>query len=219
MSTAFMVFPLMAGAAVCAGDLVRVLFGEQWMECVPYMRIACFSLALQPFHDINLQTIAALGKGDVFMKLELIKDTAGLAVACAFLWQGVLPFMLAMAFMTAPFALVVNTWHNAKFINYPLKEQLADVAGTAVAAGVMALVVAAAGWVFPRDAAVAVRVGKLAVQTVAGGAVYFALSYVAKAEAMREYALAAEGTFAKRSPKIAGVFGALARRLERGGAR
>lgn len=69
-----MLFGLMA----VADTLVLALLGEQWLICVPYLRIMCVAYSFWPIHITNLQAINAVGRSDVFLKLEVIKKGMGL---------------------------------------------------------------------------------------------------------------------------------------------
>ena len=71
--SSYVIFPMMAGLAAVAPALVELLLTEKWLPCVPYMQIYCFSLAFYPVHSCNLQAINAMGRSDIFLKLEIIK--------------------------------------------------------------------------------------------------------------------------------------------------
>ena len=73
MISSYVVFPMMAGLAGIAEPLVRLLLTEKWLPCVPYMQIYCFTFAFYPVHSGNLQAINAMGRSDVFLKLEIVK--------------------------------------------------------------------------------------------------------------------------------------------------
>ena len=185
--TSFFVFPLMAGLAVCSHDVVLLLLGEKWLPCVPYMRLACFAFALQPFHDINLQTIAALGRADVFLKLELIKDSIGVLFVLLFLRHSVYAFMLMITFVTGPVALVVNTWHNRRFIHYPCWKQLQDVVPTIATCLVMVVSVWLLGLLFPRGISLPILALKLIVQMLFGASVFCISAYFINSQSLLLY--------------------------------
>ena len=71
--SSYVIFPMMAGLAAVAPALVELLLTEKWLPCVPYMQIYCFSLAFYPVHSCNLQAINAMGRSDIFLKLEISK--------------------------------------------------------------------------------------------------------------------------------------------------
>lgn len=136
-SSTFLVFPLMAGCAVCAPTLTPLLFGDQWMPAVPYVQVACFQFALWPFHTVNLQAIASLGRSDLFLMLEIVKKTFGLLVLLVSLRYGPFAFACAMAFVAGPFSVAVNAYPNKRLLGYTVWMQLRDVAPTALVSAVM----------------------------------------------------------------------------------
>ena len=68
---------LMAGLAAVARPLVSLLLTDKWLPCVPFLQICCIDFAFYPIHTANLQAINAMGRSDVFLKLEIIKAVQG----------------------------------------------------------------------------------------------------------------------------------------------
>jgi O-antigen/teichoic acid export membrane protein len=126
-TSTFFVFPLMTGCAVCAEDIVSLLFGDQWGMAVPYVRIACFTFALWPFHTINLQAINALGRSDLFLILEIIKKGLGLTLLIFSIPYGVWWMMALGAFVMGPMSVMINAWPNRKLLGYTIGMQLRDI--------------------------------------------------------------------------------------------
>ncbi len=137
----FCVFPLMTGCACCADSMIYLLFGEQWLPSVPYVRIACFTFALWPFHTINLQAIQALGRSDLFLILEIIKKTVGLITLASSIRLGVWWLMAISAFVCGPLSVLINAWPNRKLLNYSVIMQLKDVLATSLLCALMAFAI------------------------------------------------------------------------------
>ena len=200
-STSFWVFPLMTGLAICADDVILLFFGEQWLSCVPYMRLACFSFALQPFHDINLQAIAAMGKSEVFLNLQLIKTGFGCLMIVLFLRHGVWLFMAILAFVSGPVSLYVNTWHNRRFVKYSLANQIKDVLPMVVVCIGMAVCVLGVEVAFYRlPQTMLISIIKLSSQFFVGLFVYLSLSAFFRIAAMGEYLHIVTPTLVKAFP-------------------
>ena len=116
----------MAGLAVCAEPLVRLLLTEKWLPCVPFLRIFCFTYAFYPIHTANLNAMKALGRSDLFLKLEIIKKILGLISVLATMWISV----LAMAYSALAVSLcnqIVNSWPNRKLLDYKYGDQFKDM--------------------------------------------------------------------------------------------
>lgn len=124
----FLIFPMMAGMAAIAKPMVLLILKEKWVECVPYLQIFCISLAFGPVHSCNLQGINAMGRSDIFLKLEIIKKTYGLVVLLLAVFVFETPLAMAWsAVFTTFIACFVNASPNKKLIGYSYFEQIRDI--------------------------------------------------------------------------------------------
>lgn len=212
----FLVFPLMVGIALCSHSLLRLLYGPQWAPAAPYMMLACFSFALRPFHTINLRGIMALGRSDVFLRLEIIKKTASLVVILSAFKLGVLPWMAVTAFVLGPFGVLVNAWPNRKLLDYTIGMQLRDVLPTVLVCGAEAAAIVGAD--LAADAAKTLLDvpgagaglmlflgGKLVLQCLCGSGIFLGLAYAFRLRPMGEYARMGADYLQGRMPGIAAV--------------
>ncbi len=118
--------PLMMGLAACSPALVKILLTDKWMPCVPYLRIFCITYMFYPIHTANLNAIKAVGRSDLFLKMEIIKKVVGLIVLFSTMWIGVLAMAYSLLF-TCVTSQIINTWPNKKLLNYGYFEQLKDM--------------------------------------------------------------------------------------------
>ena len=141
-TSAFLILPMMAGLAAVAKPLTLVLLGEKWLPAVPFIQICCFSFAFWPIHTTNLSAINAVGRSDVFLELEIIKKSYGLAVLVLAIWLFRSPIGIAMsAAVVAPLGSFVNAYPNKKLLNYGFGEQMKDFLPSFVLAVVMGVAV------------------------------------------------------------------------------
>lgn len=126
--SAYIIFPMMAGLAAVASPLVELLLTDKWLPCVPYMQVYCFSLAFYPVHSCNLQAVNAMGRSDLFLKLEIIKKSYGIAalVIAVFCFDSPLA-IAATGLFTTWISWFVNSFPNKKLIGYSYKEQILDL--------------------------------------------------------------------------------------------
>lgn len=137
-TSAFLILPLMAGLAAVAKPLTLVFLGQKWLPAVPFIQICCFSYAFWPVHTTNLSAINAVGRSDVFLKLEIVKKSYGLAVLALAIWLFRSPIGIAMsAAVTAPLGSFVNAYPNKKLLNYGFGEQMRDFLPSFTLAAVM----------------------------------------------------------------------------------
>lgn len=179
--SAYVVFPIMAGLAAVAEPFVRLLLTEKWLPCVPYLQIYCFSFAFYPVHSCNLQAINAMGRSDLFLKLELIKKGYGIATLTIAVFCFDSPIAIAATgLITTWIGWFVNAFPNKKLIGYSYKEQIADLIPSLLMALTMFAGVLLVGhWC---KTAAMIDIFTVAIQVVAGVVVYVALSIITKSK-------------------------------------
>lgn len=161
----YVMMPMMMGLAVCAEPLIRLLLTDKWLPCVPYLRIFCFSYAFYPLHTANLNAIKAMGRSDLFLKLEIIKKVFGVIILLVTLQYGVYVMALSLL-LTSVMSQLINSWPNAKLLDYAYGHQLMDM----LPAILLSLVMGAA--VYPIQLFGWSDWVTLPVQVIAGAAVY-----------------------------------------------
>ncbi len=177
--SSFAVLPLMAGLAAVAAPMVTLLIGEKWLPCVPFLQICCIDFAFYPIHTANLQAINAMGRSDVFLKLELIKKSYGVVILLIALFCFDTPLAIAWgAAISTVLSAFVNASPNKKLLKYGYLEQMRDVLPSALCALVMFGVVSLAGQMALPPILL------LPVQIVIGVAVYVLLALVTKNDSM-----------------------------------
>lgn len=122
----YIMAPLMMGLASTADYVIRLILTQRWIGCVPYLRIFCITFMFYPIHTANLNAIKAMGRSDIFLKLEVIKKCVGLALLLSTMWYG----PMAMAYSTLLGSItgqIINSWPNRKLLQYSYIEQLRDI--------------------------------------------------------------------------------------------
>ncbi len=138
MISSYIIFPLMAGLAGISVSLITLLLTDKWLPAVPYMQIYCFSLAFYPVHSCNLQAMNALGRSDLFLKLEIIKKTIGIIALVIAVFCFDSPFAIAMTgVFTTVISCFINASPNKKLIDYSYFEQMRDIMPSLLAAVTM----------------------------------------------------------------------------------
>ena len=145
---------------------------------VPYLQLWCFCFAFYLWHTANLQVIQALGRSDIFLKIEIIKQIltlAGIVLSAPF---GVLA-MLGTSNVIAVISLYINTRPNEKLAGYGFMEQIKDVMPILGLNVVMGIVVYFAGFLPLPDIIL------LSVQILTGAVIYLGGSAVLKLKTFR----------------------------------
>lgn len=139
-TSTYIMAPLMMGLAATANSLVFLVLTAKWLPCIFYLRIFCITYMFYPIHTANLNAIKALGRSDMFLKLEIIKKVVGLALLA--LTVGI--SVKAMAYsllLSSVLCQMINAWPNRKLLNYGYWEQLKDILPNIVLAAVMGILV------------------------------------------------------------------------------
>ena len=173
MVSTYLMSPLLIGMAACADTIVRLILTDKWLPCVPYMQIFCLTYLSYPIHTANLNAINAMGRSDIFLKLEIIKKGLGLIVLLVFVRVGVMELALSLLFFSI-LSMGINAWPNKQLLSYSIRDQVFDILTNLT----LALVMGAIVWA---ESALAIPMAlKLALQVITGVVVYAALSLVMK---------------------------------------
>ena len=125
-TSTYIMAPLMVGLACCAVPLIRFLLTDKWLPAVPFMRIMCVTRMFYPIHTANLNAIKAMGRSDIFLKLEVIKKVVGAALLLGTMWFGV--YIMAYSLLAESLiAQMINASPNKKLLDYGYGEQLKDI--------------------------------------------------------------------------------------------
>jgi O-antigen/teichoic acid export membrane protein len=126
VTSSYIIFPMMMGLAVIAKPLVLVLLTEKWLQAVPFLQMFCISYALWPIHTANLQAINAMGRSDIFLRLEIIKKTIGILILMLSLPFGVYALTLGQV-LASVISSIVNARPNKKLLGYGYIDQIKDI--------------------------------------------------------------------------------------------
>ncbi len=125
-TSTYIMAPLMIGLAFCANTIVELVLTEKWLPCVPFLQIFCITYMFYPVHTANLNAIKAMGKSDIFLKLEIIKKIVGMALLLSTMWFGVMAMAYSLL-VSCVLNQIINSWPNKKLLNYGYLEQLKDI--------------------------------------------------------------------------------------------
>ena len=122
----FIMMPLMMGLAVCAEPLIRIVLTDKWLPAAFFLRVFCFTYAFYPIHTANLNAIKAMGRSDLFLKLEVIKKIVSISALISTIFISVEAMALALP-VTSILGQIINSWPNRKLLDYSYRAQLLDM--------------------------------------------------------------------------------------------
>lgn len=192
MTSSFLIFPCMFGLAACAGPLVRILLTEKWSPMIPYMQLWCITYAPKLVYYANMQAIQAVGRSDIYLKLQIIQELLVLfCVLIGAVW-GIFPLLIA-GVICAYLKLVINAWPGKALIDYGVFDQIRDLTPYLLLYLIMGLVTLSLERLHLSDPVL------LPLQVVTGIMVYLLGSVLFRVESLSYVLQTAKGILKKQS--------------------
>lgn len=112
----YVMAPLMIGLACCASNVVTIVLTEKWLPCVFYLQIFCITYMFYPIHTANLNAIKAMGRSDLFLKMEIWKKAVGMVLLLSTMFISVKAMAYSLLISTLA-SMIINSWPNKKLLN------------------------------------------------------------------------------------------------------
>ncbi|MCQ2455378.1 MAG: lipopolysaccharide biosynthesis protein [Clostridia bacterium] len=169
----YLLAPVLMGFAAVSKSFVTLVLTEKWLPTIPYIYIFCFTFMFSPIHTANLNAIKALGRSDLFLKLEIIKKVVGITLLLISFPFG--PLAMAYSALVASIMnQVINSWPNKKLLKYRYLEQIKDICPNILKAVFMALCVYSVNFLHLNS------ILTLIIQIPLGGIIYVSTSVIFK---------------------------------------
>lgn len=174
-TSTYILAPLMIGLAFCGRTLVRFVLTDKWLFCVPFQAVFCISYMFYPIHTANLNAIKAMGRSDLFLKLEILKKVIGLIALIITVPISVMAMSYSLL-VTSILSQIINTWPNKKLLGYGYIEQLKDILPGIILAVIMGICV------YPMQYLRLSSIAILLLQVLVGAIIYIGGSILLKLE-------------------------------------
>lgn len=172
-TSVYIMAPLMMGLAACSNNVVSIILTDKWLQSVPFLIIFCIIFMFQPIHTANLNAIKAMGRSDIFLKLEILKKIVGITLLLITMRISVMAMAYSLLVGNV-LGQIINSWPNKKLLNYSYLQQLKDILPSIILAVCMGVIVYFINFL---------HFGKiitLIVQAVLGAAIYIVGSKIFK---------------------------------------
>lgn len=169
----YIMAPLMIGLAFCARPIVQLVLTDKWLPCVPYLQIFCVSYLFWPIHTANLNAIKAMGRSDLFLKIEIIKKFIGMILLIITMNISVMAMAYSLL-ISGLISQIINSWPNRYLLKYSYIDQIKDILPNIVIALIMG------GFVYFISYLNLPILVSLVVQILSGGIMYLILSILTK---------------------------------------
>ena len=139
-SSCYIIFPMMVGLAVLAKPLVVLLLTEKWVSISILMSILALDCLFSPINRINLQLLQAVGRSDLFLRLEIIKKTVSIAILFATINFGLVGICIGRLIYSI-LAMLINMYYTVDIIDKSYIEQIKDWLPNFIVASLMGTIV------------------------------------------------------------------------------
>ncbi|MCF0243009.1 MAG: oligosaccharide flippase family protein, partial [Treponema sp.] len=177
-SSSYLIIACMFGMAAVSKNLVLVLLTDKWLGCVPFLMLSCLFYCLYPIQFSNQTAINAMGRSDIYLKLEIIKKVIGIVILFASIPFGLIP--MAWGRVIAGFiSVVITVIPNRRLLDYRFREVISDVAPSFLCGVLMFCVVYFIQFVIPLN-----PLWVLLIQVLVGVVVYLCVSVLFRVKAL-----------------------------------
>lgn len=120
--TAFFIFPVMTCIAVLASPLINLLLPPRWLPIVPLIQWLCFARMFTPISSLNMNILNAVGRSDLFLKVDLSKIPIMLITLTITLPIGVKAVVIGN-FIWTFISYFINAYLPGRYFGFGIKAQ------------------------------------------------------------------------------------------------
>ena len=178
MMTTYMIVPIALGLLGISVDFVTVILGENWIEAIPLMQIACLALSLYPLR-IRIQAVKAIGKAKQCLMINTLYAVVSNGLLLVFVFVSLKAALFSIVLAEICFAVSIGIYISRDF-GYSMLEQVKDIAAPYIFGALTAIVVIGVGGLFAE-----VTLLSLFVKVLTGAAFYIMISLLLKTQSVR----------------------------------
>lgn len=127
----FIIFPLMMLLIIVAKPLFILLYGDQWIDAVPYFQILCIGGFFSALYNFNYYAVAAVGKSKALFYWGCYKWGVLLVLLLIGASFSMLGVLIAMVISNVNIYLT-NALLAQRYIGYRLGQQIVDIIPTLI---------------------------------------------------------------------------------------
>ena len=123
--TAMVIFPVMVLCALLAYPLVLILLTEKWLPCVVLMQWLCLARMFTPLSALNMNILNAVGRSDLFMKLDFSKAPLTILILAITIPISVKAIVIG-TFVDSFLCFFINAYLPGRMFGYGAWKQIKD---------------------------------------------------------------------------------------------
>lgn len=124
--SAFFIIPIMTLIALLAKSIVILLLTEKWIALIPLLQWMVFARIFFPMSAINMNLLNAIGRSDLFLKVDLSKLPITVVAMVITIPLGVKAMIIGHV-VTSTISFFINAYLPGKFYGYGPLQQLKDM--------------------------------------------------------------------------------------------
>ena len=142
--SAYILFPFLFGLAAIADHMIPLLLTEKWNDSIVFIQIFCLFYTFHPIQTTNLNVIKAVGRSDLFLRLEIIQTVVGIILLIPVIKLG--PVFIALMYLVAALInVVIIGVVSGQQIGYSIGNQVKDMLPYYCMSSIMALTIRGIG--------------------------------------------------------------------------
>lgn len=140
--TSFFCMPMVMGLLACSENFVIAILTIKWKDSIPFLQLFCCYYIWVPFSNIIWQSLKAIGKSNIVLKLEVIKMLLNISLLILFLLliNSPISIVLSIVFSIA-ISFFIECCEAKKHLQYTIKEIICDFLPSFLIATIMAIIV------------------------------------------------------------------------------
>lgn len=138
--SSFFIIPMMTLIALLAKPIVILLLTEKWVAVIPLLQWMVFARIFLPMSAINMNLLNAIGRSDLFLKVDLSKFPLTVIAMIITIPLGVKAMIIGHV-VTSGMAFFINAYLPGKYYGYGGLAQLKDMVPVLLATIVMSVLV------------------------------------------------------------------------------
>lgn len=138
--TAMIIFPVMVLCALLAYPLVLILLTEKWLPCVVLMQWLCLARMFTPLSALNMNILNAVGRSDLFMKLDFSKAPLTILILAITIPISVKAIVIG-TFVDSFLCFFINAYLPGRMFGYGAWKQIKDWRYILLSIALMSIVV------------------------------------------------------------------------------
>jgi teichuronic acid exporter len=121
--TMLVCLPMLIGFAAVSKDFIQIFLGEEWLPAAPVLVALCLARSVTPISVVNMNILNAVGRSDLFLKVDLSKLPMTLGALYFALPYGIEGVACASV-ITSFIAFFINAYYPGKIFGFGAVSQL-----------------------------------------------------------------------------------------------